>query len=141
MAKLFNVLLLGNFQINNHDVILCTRLNILRYNITKFVSKFTVIVTSIISRCGGATIVNIGEGCSSESKMFSNLVKMVGQQKAEKMMPQKTCDSGLECDCDVTKGDHLTSKTCRCVDSFSKGIFNFSFNYMIRLRLFLSQNS
>ena len=60
--------------------------------------------------------------------MFKNLVKMVGQQKAEQMMPQKTCDSGLECDCDVTQSEQehgtRTSSTCRCVDSFSKGISN-----------------
>ena len=53
---------------------------------------------------------------------------MVGLEQAEKMIPQKNCDSGLECDCDVTQSKHehgtRTSKTCRCVDSFSKGIPN-----------------
>ena len=101
---------------------------ILWLNISKYVSKFTGISSAILSRCDGATVVKIGESCSSESPMFLSLVKMVGQQKAEQIMPQKTCDSGLECDCEVIKSDKRTSKTCRCVDSFSKGSLNFSFD-------------
>ena len=86
---------------------------------------FTGIFSAILSRCDGATI---GESCDKENPIFMKLKEQLGQARAEEIMPQKTCDSGLECDCDVIKSDKRTSKTCRCVDSFSKGILNFSFD-------------
>ena len=126
MAKLFRIFILSKFQIDNHYIYssyIVFLFIIKRQNISKFVSIFTGIFSAILSRCDGATI---GESCDKENPIFIKLKETLGQAKAEEIMPQKTCDSGLECDCDVTQSEHehgtRTSKTCRCVDSFSKGI-------------------
>ena len=101
---------------------------------------FTGIFNAILSRCDGATI---GESCDKGNPIFIKLKEQLGQARAEEIMPQKTCDSGLECDCDVTQSEHehgtRTSSTCRCVDSISKGISNFYFDYKIMTRVFFGR--
>jgi len=84
------------------------------------------IFSAILSRCDGATI---GESCDKGNPIFIKLKEQLGQARAEEIMPQKSCDSGLECDCDVTQSEHehgtRTSSTCRCVDSISKDACTF----------------
>ena len=66
----------------------------------------------------------IGETCTSDkSAVFLTLKKMFGQEQAEKSIPQTPCDSGLKCDCVVTKGTHelgtWETGTRKCVHSSS----------------------
>ena len=66
----------------------------------------------------------IGETCTTgKSAYFLAIKKALGQAKAEEMVPQTPCDSGLRCDCVVTTGTHelgtWETRKCKCVNSSS----------------------